>query len=108
MGSAGPVKSRSWPPSKLGALLGKLERHYGVPALPRFAGPFEMILWEMVAYLADDSRRELAFNALRDRVGLTPPAVLAAPAKVLGEITRMGGSLPRKSAPRICVPARGW
>ncbi len=87
------MKATPWPPSKPGALLVKLERYYGAPKLPRFAGPFEMILWEIVAYLADDSRRELAFNALRDRVGLTPPAILAAPVKVLGEITRIGGSI---------------
>ncbi len=87
------MKSTVWPSSKLGALLAKIEQHYGVPEFPRFAGPFEMILWEIVAYLADDPHRELAFRALRDRVGLTPPEILAAPAKVLAEITRMGGSI---------------
>jgi endonuclease III len=66
-----------------------------------------MILWEIVAYLADDSRRELAFHALRDRVGLTPPAILAAPAKLLGEITRMGGSIAAEDrAARLRTAAR--
>ena len=87
------MTSTAWPKSRLASLLAKLERHYGVPELPRFAGPFEMIVWEIVAYLADDSRRQLAFSALRDRVGLTPPAILAAPVKLLREITRMGGSI---------------
>jgi endonuclease-3 len=87
----GPVSG--WPDSRLGRLLNKLERHYGTPAPPAFAGPFEMILWEIVAYLADDARRELAFRALRDRVGLTPRQILVAPRQLLGEITRMGGAI---------------
>jgi endonuclease III len=101
------MKPIAWPPSKLGALLAKFERHYGVPELPPMAGPFEMVLWEIVAYLADDSRRELAFLALRERVGLTPPEILAAPAKVLGEITRMGGSIAAEDrARRLRTAAR--
>jgi endonuclease III len=101
------MKPTVWPSSRLGALLARIERHYGVPRLPQFAGPFEMILWEIVAYLADDSRREIAFRALRDRVGLTPPEILAAPAKVLGEITRMGGSIAAEDrARRLRTAAR--
>ncbi len=101
------MKSTAWPKSRLGVLLAKLERHHGVPQPRQFAGPFEMILWEIVAYLADDSRRELAFRALQHRVGLTPPEILAAPAKVLGEITRMGGSIAAEDrAARLRTAAR--
>lgn len=101
------MKSGAWPHSRLGSLLAKIEQHYGAPQLPRFAGPFEMILWEIVAYLADDSHRQLAFNALRDRVGLTPAAILAAPLKLLGEITRMGGSIAAEErAGRLRAAAR--
>ena len=85
--------SSAWPQSRLGLLLDKLERHYGTPSSPRFAGPFEMILWEIVAYLADDARRAAAFDALRDTVGLTPQKILASPEKRLRDITRMGGSI---------------
>jgi endonuclease-3 len=74
-------------------LLERIEQHYGIPNSPRFAGPFEMILWEIVAYLADDVRRGIAFEALRNRVGLNPRQILAAPKKLLCEITRMGGSI---------------
>lgn len=81
------------PHSRLGILLHKLERHYGTPALPKLVRPFEMILWEIVAYLADDARRAAAFDALREKVGLTPEKILAAPKKRLCEITRMGGSI---------------
>ena len=82
-----------WPNSRLGRLLDRIERHYGRPAPPPFAGPFEMILWEMVAYLADDARRGVAFEALRKQVGLTPEKILAAPKTLLRGIARMGGSI---------------
>lgn len=52
-----------------------------------------MVLWEIVAYLADDARRGVAFAALRERVGLRPVDILAAPLETLREITRMGGSI---------------
>lgn len=83
----------AWPGSRTGALLSKIERRYGTPAAPQFSGPFEMILWEIVAYLADDERRAAAFRALREQVGLTPQQILAAPKRVLHDIARMGGSI---------------
>ncbi|MGA2738887.1 MAG: hypothetical protein ABSG65_15735 [Bryobacteraceae bacterium] len=82
-----------WPDSRLGRLLDRIERHYDTPTLPPFAGPFEMILWEIVAYLAEDARRGLAFDALRKQVGLIPDNILAAPQALLCGITRMGGSI---------------
>src|SRR5258708_5518872 len=96
-----------WPKSRLGLLLDKLEQHYGRPAQRQFAGPFEMIVWEIVAYLADDTRRAGAFDALRERVGLTPRKILAAPKKLLCDITRMGGSIaPEEPAERLQAAAR--
>jgi endonuclease III len=82
-----------WPTSRLGLVLRKIEGHYGRPKPPQLAGPLEMILWEVVAYLADDSRRRIAFEALREQVGLTPQKILAAPKKLLSDITRMGGAI---------------
>ena len=70
-----------------------IERQHRGLTEPRFDGPLEMILWEIVAYLADDARRGIAFDALREKVGLTPEKILAAPKKLLCEITRMGGSI---------------
>ncbi len=52
-----------------------------------------MIVWEIVAYLADYARRRDAFEALRAKVGLTPERILRAPLKLLQEITRKGGSI---------------
>jgi endonuclease-3 len=83
----------TWPASRLGLALSKVEEYYGRPKPPQFAGPLEMILWEVVAYLADDTRRRIAFEALRERVGLTPEEILAAPKKLLIDITRMGGAI---------------
>jgi hypothetical protein len=98
---------RAWPDSRLGTILATLERHYGVPPQPRFSGPFEMILWEIVAYLADDERRAIAFEALRDRVGLTPDRILAASMEMLCEITRMGGAIAAEErAERLRTAAR--
>ena len=82
-----------WPDSRLGWVLDRIERHYGSPTPPPVAGPFDMILWEVVAYLADDARRGMAFDALRKQVGLTPGKILAAPKTLLCDITRMGGSI---------------
>ncbi len=96
-----------WPKSRLGGMLAKLQRAHGKLTPPQLDGPFEMILWEIVAYLADDAQRALAFEALRTRVGLTPREILVAPLKVLGEITRMGGSIaPAERAERLQTAAR--
>ncbi len=66
---------------------------YGPPELPPPADPLGLILWEQVGYLADDERRGSAFEQLRERVGLTPEAILAASMDTLEEIARAGGSV---------------
>jgi endonuclease III len=53
-----------------------------------------MILFENVAYLVSDDRREQTFNALRERVGLTPPEILMAHDETLLEVARLGGMHP--------------
>jgi len=96
----------AWPESRTGKLLAKLEQHHGSPAAPRLAGPFEMILWVIVAYLADDERRAKAFEALRKRVGTTPAKILKAPISKLVEITRLGGAIAAEErAARLRVAA---
>lgn len=96
-----------WPDTPAGRLLDRLEQHYGKPTPPRFAGPFEMILWEIVAYLVDDVRRGIAFSALQERVGFEPKQILASPKKLLCEITRMGGSIAAEErAERLWTAAR--
>jgi endonuclease III len=89
--------------SPLQRLLITLRRRYGSPDPPA-AGrdPLALILWEMVAYLADDDTRRKAFAALRDRVGLAPSALLGAPLSVLTAVCRSGGPVqPADRAKRI-------
>ncbi len=78
-----------------------LRKTSGPPEPLPARGPFEMILWENVAYLANDERHAAAFEALSRRVGLTPHAILAAPESLLVEITAMGGIHPRERAERL-------
>ncbi len=96
-----------WPKTRLGGVLAKLEREYGQLAPPKLDGPFEMVLWEIVAYLADDAERAATFEVLRKRVGLTPKKILAAPIEQLAGITRMGGSIAyQERAERLQIAAQ--
>lgn len=95
------------PPTPLRRILTVLRKRYGTPSPPA-AGrdPFALILWEMVAYLADDDTRRAAFEALRSRVGLAPAAVLDAALPVLTAICRMGGPMqPGERAKRMKLVA---
>jgi endonuclease-3 len=95
------------PQSRLEKLLAKLEGVHGKPLAPAPKGPFEMVLWEIVAYLATDAQRALAFEVLRGRVGLTPQKILKAPLKTLCEITTLGGSIAAaERAERLQTAAR--
>ena len=39
-------------------LMDKLQQHYGAPAPPPSTDPLELIIWENIAYLANDTRRD--------------------------------------------------
>jgi endonuclease III len=71
----------------------RLCARYGALAGPGLDDPFQLILWEQVAYLVDDDRRRLAFDLLAQRVGLSPQAILAAPPELLAEIAAAGGAI---------------
>ena len=75
---------------KLPRIVAALRRLYGPPPAPKVTDPFALILRENVAYLADDAKREEAWNALRSRVGTDPEAILAAPRGELLAIARAG------------------
>ena len=83
----------------------RLQSSYGRPKPPK-TDPFELILWENVAYLLSDDRRKAAFEALRERVGLTPKAILGAPQTTLLEIATMGGMRPEVRVERLRTIAR--
>jgi endonuclease-3 len=68
----------------------RLRAHYGPAKAPKLPGPWEMILWENVAYLADDDKRQQAFQILKKRVGTEPAEILSASDAALLEVTRQG------------------
>ena len=75
-------------------IIAKLKKYYGSPRPPKTTDPFEMILLENVAYLVADEQRGEAFDALRDRVGLSPVDIVTAHDEKLLEVARLGGMLP--------------
>lgn len=71
-------------------LIDRLAQLYGEPTPPAVTEPFAMILWENVAYLANDARRAEAFSELRATVGLTPKAIRKAKDTMLLAIAKRG------------------
>lgn len=86
--------------SRFFQIVDRLESAYG-RLKPKVTDPWEMILWENVAYLQTDERREQCFETLRKRVGLKPEQILAAPGSTLLEIARMGGMRPEVRVERL-------
>jgi len=67
-----------------------LAKHHGPPPPLPTADPFELILWENVAYLASPARRLQAFEQLRRTIGTAPAAILGARRSVLEKVTSHG------------------
>jgi endonuclease III len=84
----------------------RLQSHYGRPARPSTGDPFALILYENIAYLASDDRREKAFRELEKLVGLRPADILTAPLERLAEITAIGGIFAELRARRLQESAR--
>ncbi|HKM86853.1 MAG TPA: hypothetical protein VJW96_11645 [Terriglobales bacterium] len=82
-------------------VMDRLFKFYGAPAPPPVTDAFEQVLWENVAYLADDEKRAAAFLALRKTVGLRPEDMLKAKPEKLLAVTRMGGMVPELRAQRL-------
>src|SRR5574341_2394766 len=76
--------------SALSRRLDALEKLYGRPTPPRTRDPFELVLWENAAYLADDERRNRAFAQLKNTVGLRPADILAAREEALLAVASYG------------------
>ena len=83
------------------AIIKKLEKFYGRPKPPAVTDALEIILFENVAYLADDDRRAAAFAMLKKKIGTRPAQILKASHGQLEEITRMGGIVPEVRAQRL-------
>ena len=75
---------------KLPKLVAALEGLYGRPRPLPASGALELILWENIAYLADDVRRTQAWMQLQERIGTKPEKILAAPRRVLEDIAGAG------------------
>jgi endonuclease III len=88
-------------PATLGKMIQKLKRFYGEPTPPKTSDPFELILWENIAYLVDDARREKALEHLRETVGLRPADILNASPAQIDEATKLGGVAPQYRSVRI-------
>ncbi len=68
----------------------RLAKEFGAAPPPFPKGPFELILWENVAYLADDERRREAFDLLKAEVGTKPAEILKAPERTLLAVAARG------------------
>jgi endonuclease III len=79
--------------AQLSRLIDDFGRYYGPQRSLLPKEPFQLLLWEYVAYLADDTTRAAAFAELKATVGLKPADVAAAPLPVLSAIARLGGSI---------------
>lgn len=87
-------------------LVGTLEKHYGRPRPSLARGPFELVLYENIAYLVSEDRREKAFRELKSRIGVRPEDLLVASTEELAEIAAMGGIFPELRARRLQEAAR--
>jgi len=86
-------------------VIAELQAVYSEPEPPKLTDPMDMILWENVAYLVDDSRRDQALVALRECVGTTPEQILAASEETLVQIAKVG-ILPEQRAARLRLIAQ--
>jgi endonuclease III len=77
-------------PIALPTVAERLQTHFGKQKPPKLNGPWKMLLWENVAYLADDDRRREAFQTLKKRIGTEPTQILSASAEALLEVTQHG------------------
>jgi endonuclease-3 len=86
-------------------LIDKLQRNYGSPAPPHLSDPLELVIWENIAYLANDERRAEAFASLKRNIGTRPEQILAAKRSALSAIAK-AGILPDLSSEKLLTIAR--
>jgi len=78
-----------------------LASRHGVPPRPTPKSAWDMIVWENVAYLTTDAKREAAFKELRRRIGLDPARILAAPPEQLREVCGGAAGLAARCAEKL-------
>ncbi len=74
----------------LRAVLDELDGYYGPTPSPFPTDPFELILWENIAYLANDATKREALERLRETVGTRPDQIVRAEPEQLTAITEKG------------------
>ena len=87
-------------PIPLPQVIEHLQAFYGEPDPPHVTDPWEMIVWENIAYLVDDKRRLEAMTALRKRTGTSPEEIVAAPVGNLLEAA-VRGIVPDQSVEKL-------
>jgi endonuclease-3 len=88
----------SWIP--LPQVIDQLGVFYGEPDLPEVTDPWEMIVWENIAYLANDTHRRDAMKALREQIGSRPEQIRSAP---VGQLLKAAvrGIVPEQSVQKL-------
>lgn len=93
------------PRPDISAIIKILRSHYGALNLIPATDPFELVLWENVAYLATPARRAAAFEMLKREVGTSPQAILEAPSSTLERVAAHG-ILKKKFAAKLRICAQ--
>jgi endonuclease III len=88
-------------PPNLKKIISQLSAHYGLPRPPISQDPFELILFENIAYLVSDERREAAFKTLHKQSGTKPHEILTAANENLLRVARLGGVQPERRVARL-------
>jgi len=79
----------------------RLRTYYGPPRKPRVTRAWEIILYENVAYLVDDQRRDEVWAELKKAVGVTPRKILEAPPAKVAAVIARGGMQPAHRADKL-------
>jgi endonuclease-3 len=82
-------------------VIDQLEAFYGEPESPHVTDPWEMIVWENIAYLVADERRQQAMESLRNGIGTSPEQILAAAPAQLLKRAAIRGILPEQSVAKL-------
>jgi endonuclease III len=90
----------------LSDFLDRLEQQYGKPGTLPVGGPFEMILWENVAYLVNDQRRKNTLDALKKNIGLSADAIASSSPQELKRAIHNAGILPEESITKLSKIAK--
>ncbi|HYV98957.1 MAG TPA: hypothetical protein VE967_15990 [Gemmatimonadaceae bacterium] len=77
----------------LARIVRALHKAHGSAGDPPVRDPFRLILWEQVAYLADDGTRLAAWRILEKDAGTSPDEIMAAPLAAIRNATRAGGKI---------------